>query len=437
MTLHFALILEERDSAYFRIGDSRMNTQNVNEIIQASRVILRDAGLTDGYIESLSYTWNAFSDYCEENPGNLTKEYASRFLSERYGIILENKTASISAIGRRRRRAIHILLNCAGNQSPFKATTYWEYSFAAQFYDAFSSFMDYRKSGGYAFSTINRDTYCLNKFSEYLSLLKVEDLRDINGETIIGFIKWLAAKTGLPTVKGAASSLRLLAGYLYREKRVDHNLSTVVPAVHVHKDVPSTYTSVEIDAMLEEMRGNSPVAIRNYAMTLLAVRLGMRSSDICGLQMDNIDWRKNEISFSTIKTGKYTALPLTTEVGNTIIRYLKEARPATDDHHLFLRIQKPFRQLRPSTMHKMVTRSMRDAGVKIPCGRRHGPHALRASLASNMLRNNVPLPVISETLSHSSTDTTRIYLKVDFDHLRQLSMDVPPLDGVWMGGMPV
>jgi site-specific recombinase XerD len=429
--------MKERDSAYFRIGDNRMNIQNVNEIIQNSRMILRDAGLTDDYIENLSYTWNAFRDYWEENPGDMSKEYASRFLFERYGILLENGTASISAIGRRRRRAIHILLSCAGNQSPFTAATYWEYNFSSQFYDAFSSFMDYRKSGGYAFSTINRDTYCLNKFSEYLSLLKVEEIRSINGETIIGFIKWLAAKTGLPMVKGAASSLRLLASYLYREKYVDHNLSAVVPPVHVHKDVPSTYTFFEIDAMLESMRGNSPVAIRNYAMTLLAVRLGMRSSDICGLQMQNIDWRKSEISFSTIKTGKYTVLPLTAEVGNAIIRYLKEARPSSGDCHLFLRLQKPFRQLRPAVMHKMVTISMRDAGVQIPYGRRHGPHALRASLASNMLRNNISLPVISETLSHSSTDTTRIYLKVDFEHLRHLSMEVPPLDGVWMGGMPL
>jgi site-specific recombinase XerD len=88
-------------------------------------------------------------------------------------------------------------------------------------------------------------------------------------------------------------------------------------------------------------------------------------------------------------------------------------------------------------MHKMVTAAIRKAGVVIPCGKRHGPHALRASLASSMLRNNVPLPIISETLSHSSTDTTRVYLKVDIDNLRCLALDVPLLSGIWMGGAPV
>jgi integrase len=171
-------------------------------------------------------------------------------------------------------------------------------------------------------------------------------------------------------------------------------------------------------------------------MILLAVRLGMRASDICGLRLKDVDWRKSEIAFTAKKTGRYTALPLTTDVGNAIIRYLKEARPEDGDPHLFLRFQKPYQELQPSVMHGMVTTAMRDAGVIIPYGRRHGPHALRASLASSMLRQNVPLPIISETLSHASTDTTRIYLKVDFENLRRLALDVPPLKGIWMGGVP-
>ncbi len=84
-----------------------------------------------------------------------------------------------------------------------------------------------------------------------------------------------------------------------------------------------------------------------------------------------------------------------------------------------------------------MTQAFHDAGVVIPAGKRHGPHALRASLASEMLQQNVSLSVISETLSHANTDTTKIYLKIDFDHLRKISLDVPNLDGVWMGGVPV
>jgi integrase len=173
-------------------------------------------------------------------------------------------------------------------------------------------------------------------------------------------------------------------------------------------------------------------------MVLLAARLGMRSSDITNLMLSNIDWHKDEISFTTQKTGKFTTLPLTTEIGNAIICYLKQERPECKGcNFIFLRLQKPYRSLQPSALYRIVSKAMRDAGVFVPSGKRKGPHSLRASLASNMLNNNTPLPVISEVLSHSSTDTTKVYLKVDFEQLRRLSLDVPSLSGVWMGGVMI
>ena len=61
-------------------------------------------------------------------------------------------------------------------------------------------------------------------------------------------------------------------------------------------------------------------------MVLMAVRLGMRASDICGLEFKNIHWEKSTIEFVTQKTGKSTVLPLTADVGNAIIKYLKEGK---------------------------------------------------------------------------------------------------------------
>ena len=103
----------------------------------------------------------------------------------------------------------------------------------------------------------------------------------------------------------------------------------------------------------------------------------------------------------------------------------------------FIRLQKPYREIQPSNMHGIVTRAMKAAGIVIQPGKRHGPHALRASIATEMLKQNVPLPVISEVLSHDSTDTTRIYMKVDVGRLKMLSLDVPLLGNVWMGGAPI
>jgi len=119
-------------------------------------------------------------------------------------------------------------------ENPFLRPTYWESKFAEPFTHAFSTFLDARKSGNFALPTINRDIYCLNRFSEYLAISKVESFQDISGELVVGFIKWLSQKTGLPTVKGAASTLRLLFKFLDGERYTICDFSTAIPKVHVH-----------------------------------------------------------------------------------------------------------------------------------------------------------------------------------------------------------
>ena len=172
-------------------------------------------------------------------------------------------------------------------------------------------------------------------------------------------------------------------------------------------------------------------------MVLMAARLGIRASDICALEFKNIHWERNTIEFVTVKTGKPAVLPLPADVGNAIIRYIKDVRPNSEDYHIFLRMQAPFKKLNPASLHVSVTNAFRDAGITARPGRCHGSHALRSSLATSMLEKEIPLPVISEVLSHSDTDTTKMYLKVDMHHLRKIALEVPGLTGVWMGGVRI
>ncbi|WP_180955080.1 tyrosine-type recombinase/integrase [Bacillus sp. V3-13] len=161
----------------------------------------------------------------------------------------------------------------------------------------------------------------------------------------------------------------------------------------------------------------------------------MRASDICGLTFDNLNWQTDTIEFIVKKTGVSAVLPLLNEVGEAIIDYIKFGRPDSKDKHVFLRMQIPFVALKPSVLHGIVSTTLRNANITLLPGKRHGPHALRASLASAMLDNNTPLPVISEALSHKNTDTTRVYLKIDLQHLQQYSLEVPALSNIWMGGV--
>ena len=414
-----------------------MNRTIEGLISYAKEVLTRD-GLTEDYIIQLSHTWNAFERYIYETGMELTSKSGVIFLHEHYGVAPDASYFSLSGINRRRKRAISVLINCMEHDAASKPKTYLLSRYDRRYESVLSDFIAYRSSQGISLKTVNLDIHCLNKLSDYLVSIKLDSLAELDSHHLVGFMKWLSQASQLPTMRKAVSTLRLLCNYLYDTGMHRENLFEYVPRVKVKPDrIPSVYKTEQIQKMLDTFNRSSKVGLRDYAMVLLAARLGMRASDISALLFESLNWHNNTIEFNTIKTSKHTILPLTEEVGGAIIEYLRYGRPETKDKHVFIRLQKPYKELQPSVLHKVVTTAMRNAGIVIEPGKRHGPHALRASLASEMLANNTPLPVISETLSHANTDTTRIYLKIDITHLRELSLGVPPLGNIWMGGAPI
>ena len=87
------------------------------------------------------------------------------------------------------------------------------------------------------------------------------------------------------------------------------------------------------------------------------------------------------------------------------------------------------------TTNSIVTQHMRTAGIKVQNGKKHGPHALRHSLASALLEKNTPLTIITEVLGHANTESTSTYLKINVNQLRTCSLEPPPFD--WNKGEEV
>ena len=128
-------------------------------------------------------------------------------------------------------------------------------------------------------------------------------------------------------------------------------------------------------------------------------------------------------------------MPLLNDVGEAVIDYIKYGRPAVETNKVFLRLCAPIGQMKAPTLHSIVTHYMNKAGIHITKGKKHGPHALRHSLASALLHNNIPMPVISEVLGHADSQTTSTYLKIDTLNLRKYALDVPPIKVVLLGGV--
>ncbi len=191
--------------------------------------------------------------------------------------------------------------------------------------------------------------------------------------------------------------------------------------------VPSVYTPDEIKVIEESVCQTDPIGIRDYAMLLLATRLGMRSSDIRMLKLANIDWQDNRIVISQFKTGKEIELPLLNDVGEALVNYLVNVRPKISNPYVFVALTSPYRPFSRVGITIRFQKIVRDSKIKI--GDRHfGAHSMRHSLATNMLSKGISLPVISDILGHYSTETTMSYLRVSTDLLKTIALEVPPVD---------
>ena len=220
--------------------------------------------------------------------------------------------------------------------------------------------------------------------------------------------------------------LRNIFTILYREGTLKHDLAAVCEKIRIpaNRNIPSVLTPEDTEKVLSAVDRANAAGKRDYAILLLAARLGMRVSDIRSLRFDNMNWNACEIRLTQTKTKKEIALPLSEEVGFAIIDYVKNGRPKSDSQHIFIRHIPPFTEFAESgNFSQLLIKYLQRAGVKIPHGNARGMHTLRHSLASNMLAEGTALPVVSEILGHSKTDTTMIYLKISIPQLRQCSLD--------------
>lgn len=267
------------------------------------------------------------------------------------------------------------------------------------------------------------------RFDKYLSEQAME-LGDVTVEALEAFFS--SAYCTKASRHRYKPIIKELYRYLYDNRVLDKDYSILVlkePKVHLGTKVPSTYTENEIKRMIKAINRSSAKGKRDYLVMLLAAEYGWRASDITSFRLDQIDWEKNRISMIQYKTGVPVEFPLLASVGNAIIDYIKHGRPAGGDNVIIVNHENTHKgqKLKSPTIHSIVSKAMSTANIANWKDKKHGPHSLRHSLATNMLKQNVAIPIISTILGHQSTETTKTYIKVDIPKLRQCSLPIPEL----------
>ncbi len=267
----------------------------------------------------------------------------------------------------------------------------------------------------------------VTRFLLFLDAQGVADLHTISAGHIGSFMR-SRAHLRPATLSLLASHLRAFLRYLAMEGVVAASLVGRVPKIRVQRDesIPDVWTAEEVEALLGAVDRASPVGRRDYAILLLAARLGMRAGDIRELRLEELRWDESSIVRRQSKTGVPVMLPMTHEVGEAIIDYLRNGRPESPCREVFLRANAPFEPFgRDNNLHSIISTYRRRAGIALPKRSRKGLHSLRHTVATRLLEADTPLLVISAAMGHLSSETIRIYAKVDIAALRKAALDVP------------
>lgn len=276
--------------------------------------------------------------------------------------------------------------------------------------------------------TLHGDQMYVLKFIHYLNVAGYTEVEQIDLKTIIHFLQSL--DTGRHACRSSCiNRLRCMFRYWYEHNIISLNFASQMPGDTYRQQakLPSIYTVSEINSMLENIDRSGELGKRDYAILMLLSRYGLRASDICQLEFENIRWEENIIVIDQYKTGKTLELPLLKQAGEAIIDYLKYGRRVSSLPNIFLKLNPPYGQMNASTVYDAVNKAMRCAGIK-PDKRRHGSHIFRHSLASLLLKEQTVLPVISEVLGHTSCDSTKTYTRIDVESLKKCMLEVPVVE---------
>lgn len=264
-------------------------------------------------------------------------------------------------------------------------------------------------------------------FMNYLALRKIH-LSEIDGNTVMEYLVTADKKDEWTerTKNANLYEIRRFLSYLVDNHGVSHGaLSPVHVIFGCHKkSLPTYYEPAEVRKMINNIDVSSPKGKRDYLVCLLVAQLGMRAGDVSRLKYQSIHWDRETIEIIQQKTGNPLVLPLLANLRFALLDYWKNARPESDVDTILLTLSKPHRCLAPSFLSRIVTGRLEKAGIDIH-NRRHGCHAMRHSLARNLLSDNEALSTITGILGHENSNTTRRYLSIDTKGLRFIALEVP------------
>lgn len=243
---------------------------------------------------------------------------------------------------------------------------------------------------------------------------------------------WLGVYIERHALDGSADSGKAMCGvvraflrYLHLKGFIAVALADCVPSIRRWRlaGLPTFLPPEKVQQVLDACDQTTAMGLRDYAVLMVLAKLSLRAGEVVALSLDEIDWRSGKILVHG-KGRRQAMMPLRHDVGVAIVAYIRHGRPASSRRRLFLRMLAPHIGFASGCAIMMIAKqALERAGIHGYA--HHGAHLFRHSLATDLLRSGASFAEIGQLLRHRSTDSTRIYAKLDIEKLRELSLPWP------------
>lgn len=279
----------------------------------------------------------------------------------------------------------------------------------------------------------NRKGPLLDFFKRHRWLKCRRDAKQITPKLIQDYVRQNAKDLSTDRKKAMLTSVRTFLRFIYFKNYHKFDLSISVPNVvtYTRASTPKALPISLTHKLLKVPDRRRAIGRRDYAILILFLKYGVRRKQVSDLLLKDINWREGTIYFRAMKGGKPVLVPMDSEVADAILTYVRHDRKDTTYPHVFVKHQSGPTGGQPlgRALWFMVSRHLESAGLA-KNGQARGPHALRHTVATELLKNKQPLKTIADLLGHRNVNTTMIYTKVDLDQLRTLEKPWPMKEAV-------
>ncbi|MGH3243089.1 MAG: tyrosine recombinase XerC [Spirillospora sp.] len=225
------------------------------------------------------------------------------------------------------------------------------------------------------------------------------------------------------TLARRTAAVRALTRHLHRRGLLPDDPGLLLGTPKRQRDLPGVLTRDEAARLLETMDAQGPLGLRDLAVLEMLYATGVRVSELCGLDVDDLDASRSTVRVLG-KGGRERTVPVGEPAARAVRDWLRAGRPAmaTDDSGPALFLGARGGRLHPTSARRIVHTRISEVG-QVPD---LSPHGLRHSAATHLLEGGADLRSVQEILGHASLQTTQLYTHVSAERLKQVHRQAHP-----------